>query len=91
MPLQLTLHAIFALIFGGLAWVALPRGWQFLKIGWSTLRVNAGHPDRDTSYDRQQLIRQGTRFFIGGLGWFIGGLVAAGTASVLAVLALGYL
>jgi hypothetical protein len=91
MPLQLTLHAIFALIFGSIAWVALPRGWQFLKVGWSTLQANAGQPDRDTNYDRQQLIREGTRFFIGGLGWFVAGLLAAGTASVLVVLAAGYL
>lgn len=91
MALQLTLHAVFALIFGGIAWMALPRGWQFLKIGWSTLQANAGQPDRDTNYDRQQLIRQGTRFFIGGLGWFIGGLLAAVIAIGLAYLAVGYL
>jgi hypothetical protein len=89
--LQLTLHAVFALVFGGIAWMALPRGWQFLKIGWSTLQANASQPDRDTNYDRQQLIREGTRFFIAGLGWAFGGVVSAGTAVVLAYLAIGYL
>lgn len=77
-----TINAIFATIFGTFTWNSLPRGWQFIRLGWLALQANADQPDADTNIERQRDMAQGSRYLLAGIAWMLGGLVSAGVATV---------
>ncbi len=75
-----TLNGVFALVFAGIAWRSLPRGLLFTRSGWLAIRTNAEHPETAQNIERQRDLRNGTRFFLAGLGWLAAGIIAAGLA-----------
>jgi hypothetical protein len=77
-----SLSAVFALIFGTLAYRGIPHGLTLTRIGWQALNATADKPDTTTNIERYRILSDGNRFFLAGLGWLIMGVVSA----ILAVL-----
>jgi hypothetical protein len=76
--LNATVNMIFATIFASLAWWSVPRGWNFLKVGWTALQ-GAG----EIQWNRSN---SALYFFFAGLGWLTGGIVSAIVAIVMGIL-----
>lgn len=72
-----TINGIFVFIFGTFAWNSLPRGWRFLKLGWSSLRNHTEQVDAEFNVERQREMSIGSNFFLAGIAWLIGGIVSA--------------
>lgn len=82
-----SIQAVFAIVFGVIARYCLPRGWMFLRMGWFAIRTYSDAGNVRENVERQRGISSGTSFFLAGLGWFSGGLIAAGLGVVLLLMA----
>ncbi len=85
---NLTINAIFALVFAGIAWNSLPHGWRFFKIGWLAFRANAEKPDTEFNVEQQRGMQVGSNFLVAGLAWLIAGLIAASLTIMFIVFAI---
>lgn len=85
-----SISMVFALIFGTMAYRSIPYGWTLTRLGWTVLRANADKPKASQNVETRNLLSDGNRFFLAGLGWLITGIVAA-LLTVFAVLAIPYI
>lgn len=85
-----SISAVFALIAGNFARFNIPKGWQLLRVGWLAIQTNASQADARKDIERRRMIDEGTRFFLGGLGWFLSGIVAAGLTVIFVLAALQF-
>jgi hypothetical protein len=82
------LNALFAWLFFTYARANIPKGIQFIKVGWLALQVNA--PKAKTNGENvfvRYAVSEGGQFFLGGLFSLITGIFAAALCVVFAVLA----
>lgn len=82
-----SVSAIFALIAGNFARYNIPKGWQLLRIGWLAIQTNAEQDDLRKNVERRRTFDEGTRFFLGGLGWLVAGVGAAILTVIFALMA----
>ena len=83
-----TINAIFAMVFGGIAWNSLPYGWRFFKIGWLAFRANAEQSDAEFNVEHQRDMQAGSNFLIAGVAWLAGGLIAGSLALMFVMFAI---
>ena len=86
--LIITIHAVFAFIFGTFARHSLPRGWYFTRSGWLTLHAHADDPDATTNVEQRRLLTAGSQFLIAGLGWLLAGVASSIACLVVIVMAI---
>ena len=85
-----SVNAIFALVFGGIAWQCIPKGWLFLKLGWRAMDSNANLPDATLNVEKRRALDTANRFLIGGILWLGGGLLSVLLTVVFIVFTLRY-
>ena len=71
-----SLNAIFAVASFYLSQRGLQRGLPFIKTGWMAVKAQAGEPDVRENVFRRLAVTEGGRFLIGGIGWFVVGILA---------------
>lgn len=76
------LNAIFAWIFFMYARAAIPRGLQFLRVGWLALQVYAPRTSDHRNVVVRYAVSEGGQFFLGGLFSLGTGIVSAALAIV---------
>ena len=71
-----SINAIFAVASFYLAQRGLQRGWPFTKTGWQAIQAQAEHNDVRENVFRRLTASEGGRFFLGGIGWLLIGILA---------------
>lgn len=82
------LNALFAWVFFIYARSAIPRGLQFLKVGWLALQVYAPRRDDHRNVVTRYAVSEGGQFFLGGLFSLGTGILSAAIAIVFGLSAL---
>ena len=71
-----SINAIFALVFGSIAWQSIPRGWMFVKLGWRAMDSTSNISDAVLEVEKRRDLEHANRFLLAGIGWLVGGIVA---------------
>ena len=71
-----SLNAIFAMAAFFLSRRGLERGWPFVKTGWLAIQSQAEQDDVRENVFRRLTASEGGRFFLGGIGWLLIGILA---------------
>ena len=71
-----SLNAIFAVAAFFLSRRSLMHGIPFIQTGWMAIQSQAGHPDVRENVFRRMTATEGGRFFLGGVGWILVGILA---------------
>ena len=85
-----SINAIFALVFGSIAWQSIPKGWAFLKLGWRAMDSTANLPDATLHVEKRRTLETANRFLLAGIGWFVGGIASAGLTIAFIFFAMRY-
>lgn len=76
--LLLTVNSLFALAFAAGTRFAWKRARLFLRTGWIAIDAQMQHDDYRHNVERRRAIAEGGRYLIGGGGWLVICIVAAG-------------
>lgn len=72
-----TLNAGFAIGALTIAMQAFRKGLPFLRYGWLLIQTGADAGDSDRNVERRHSVSEGGRFFLSGLLWLGGALLAS--------------
>lgn len=76
--LLLTVNSLFALAFAAGTRFAWKRARLFLQAGWVIIDAQLRYDDYRQNVERRRAIAEGGRYLIGGGGWLLITVVAAG-------------
>lgn len=82
------INLIFALLAWRLAWSALRRGVDFVRVGWLAIDTAVQHPGYRSDFFARGVISEGGRFLVAGIAWVLLAVGAGGAGAAFAAAAL---
>lgn len=74
--LLFSINAIFAFICARFAFNTIPRGWQFIKSGWTIVKTQREQGDVSIDVESRRLASEGGTYLLAGVLWLIAALIA---------------